>query len=821
MSESEERNTLDTSSEIEKNSSRSSPPPNDSSSSKNSSGSSPPPPPNYSSSNKNSSGSSPSPNDSSSNYKNSTGYSPPPNDSSSNKNSSGSSPPPNQSSSNGNVSSPFAANLQESEGDNSPPAPPPSSGSSDSSPPPNDYSDEQSPSLQSDTDPPETSPTPSPPENSPPPNTPPPPSEESSPQSSPSSVSGSPPSTPKKQSPPPPSPPKQQSPPPPSSPSQESSQSSPGKSPPPPADPHDSSRSSPPPPPPSAENSQSPPSTNFTSTSSPVFSPPPVNRSTKSSPGFSPQALAPPGPNPSKSPPNSGDGSSNSGGSSNNRQNNINDTKSPRYDVVIGVTVAGVFIIAFLALCFFIRRRKKRRSSPYANYMPPPANFRVTSDAYMGPSGQNDAGYYNSQFHGQQSSLVNSSESQRGQNYHGPESDIIAGSKTFFTYEELMEMTKGFARQNVIGEGGFGCVYKGWMPDGKVVAVKQLKAGSGQGDREFRAEVEIISRVHHRHLVSLVGHCIAEKQKLLIYEFVPNKTLEHHLHSKELPVLEWAKRVKIAVGAAKGLAYLHEDCHPKIIHRDIKSANILLENDFEAQVADFGLARLNDTTQTHVSTRVMGTFGYLAPEYASSGKLTDRSDVYSFGVVLLELITGRKPVDPTQPLGDESLVEWARPLLIEALETGDFSELIDPRLEKRYVESQVFMMIEAAAACVRHSAAKRPRMSLVVRALDFDAESDLSNGVKFGQSTVYDSGQYSEEIIKFRRMALGSDISSEFDMYSGEYNSREVSGGQPNSWKSRYSSGDFTSGESETLAFKPNSGEYSGASGNYDGGRFK
>ncbi|XVF02463.1 hypothetical protein REPUB_Repub04eG0177500 [Reevesia pubescens] len=435
----------------------------------------------------------------------------------------------------------------------------------------------------------------------------------------------------------------------------------------------------------------------------------------------------------------------------------------------------------------------------------------------MGHSAQNDAAYYNSQLHGQQSNMVNSFGSQRGQNnYHGPDSGIIASSRSFFTYEELMEMTNGFARQNVIGEGGFGCVYKGWMPDGRVVAVKQLKAGSGQGEREFRAEVEIISRVHHRHLVSLVGYCIAENQRLLIYEFVSNNTLEHHLHAKGLPVLEWSKRMKIAVGAAKGLAYLHEDCHPKIIHRDIKSANILLEEDFEAQVADFGLARLNDTTQTHVSTRVMGTFGYLAPEYASSGKLTDRSDVYSFGVVLLELITGRKPIDSTQPFGDESLVEWARPLLIQALETGNFGELIDQRLENRYVESEMFTMIEAAAACVRHSAAKRPRMALVVRALDFEGDSDLSNGVKFGQSTAYDSGQYNQNIMKFRRLALGSDNSSDFSMYSGEYTSRELPHGQP-----RYSSGEFTSAELETIPFKPNSGEYTGASGNYGGARFR
>ncbi|XP_028754463.1 proline-rich receptor-like protein kinase PERK12 [Neltuma alba] len=350
-------------------------------------------------------------------------------------------------------------------------------------------------------------------------------------------------------------------------------------------------------------------------------------------------------------------------------------------------------------------------------------------------------------------------------------------AQTAFSYEGIMEITNGFSSQNIIGEGGFGCVYKGWLADGRVVAVKKLKAGSGQGDREFRAEVEIISRVHHRHLVSLVGYCISEQQKILMYEFVPNGTLDHHLHGKGMPVLDWAKRVKIAIGAARGLAYLHEDCHPKIIHRDIKSANILLDDAYVAKVSDFGLARLTDDADTHVSTRVMGTFGYMAPEYATSGKLTDRSDVFSFGVVLLELLTGRKPVDQTQPLGEESLVEWARPHLIHAVDTGDFNKLIDTRLENHYVESEVLRMIDAAAACVRHSAPKRPRMLQVVRALDSGGEPvDLSNGVKYGQSTAYDSGQYDEEIMRFRMMNGVSFSSSEFDLYDEEYSSRELSG---------------------------------------------
>lgn len=353
----------------------------------------------------------------------------------------------------------------------------------------------------------------------------------------------------------------------------------------------------------------------------------------------------------------------------------------------------------------------------------------------------------------------------------------MSGGQILFSYDQILEITNGFSSENVIGEGGFGRVYKALMPDGRVGALKLLKAGSGQGEREFRAEVDTISRVHHRHLVSLIGYCIAEQQRVLIYEFVPNGNLDQHLHESQWNVLDWPKRMKIAIGAARGLAYLHEGCNPKIIHRDIKSSNILLDDSYEAQVADFGLARLTDDTNTHVSTRVMGTFGYMAPEYATSGKLTDRSDVFSFGVVLLELVTGRKPVDPTQPVGDESLVEWARPILLRAIETGDFSELADPRLHRQYIDSEMFRMIEAAAACIRHSAPKRPRMVQIARALDSgDQLYDLSNGVKFGQSTIYDSGQYNEDIMRFKRMANGSFADSEFDMYSSEYSSRETSG---------------------------------------------
>ncbi|KAL6874670.1 hypothetical protein ACP4OV_013335 [Aristida adscensionis] len=357
-------------------------------------------------------------------------------------------------------------------------------------------------------------------------------------------------------------------------------------------------------------------------------------------------------------------------------------------------------------------------------------------------------------------------------NYSGGESHpplspgtALSLSRSTFTYEQLAAATDGFSDANLLGQGGFGYVHKGVLPNGTEVAVKQLRDGSGQGEREFQAEIEIISRVHHKHLVSLVGYCISGSNRLLVYEFVPNNTLEFHLHGRGRPTMDWSTRLRIALGSAKGLAYLHEDCHPKIIHRDIKASNILLDLRFEAKVADFGLAKLTSDANTHVSTRIMGTFGYLAPEYASSGKLTEKSDVFSFGVMLLELITGRRPVSSKQSHMDDSLVDWARPLMTRALEDGNHDALVDPRLGNEYNDNEMARMIACAAACVRHSARRRPRMSQVVRALEGDVSlDDLNEGVRPGHSRFmgsysssdYDTNQYNEDLKKFKKMALGS-----------------------------------------------------------------
>ncbi|MBA0822621.1 hypothetical protein Goarm_019411 [Gossypium armourianum] len=286
-------------------------------------------------------------------------------------------------------------------------------------------------------------------------------------------------------------------------------------------------------------------------------------------------------------------------------------------------------------------------------------------------------------------------------------------NKCSFTYEELAIATQGFSQKNLLGQGGFGFVHKGVLPNGREVAVKSLKSGSGQGQREFQAEVEIISRIHHRHLVSLVGFSIAGDKKMLVYEFLPNKTLQFHLHEKGLPTMDWPTRLKIALGAAKGLSYLHEDY--------------------------FGLAKLTQDSNTHVSTRVMGTFGYLAPEYVSSGKLTNKSDVFSFGVVLLELITGRRPYNPTSNM-DESLVDWARPLCAKAMEDGNFGQLVDPRLGNNFVDHEMASMVSCAGACVRHSARQRPKMRQIVCALEDGVPlDDLSETPKLDQSSTSNS----------------------------------------------------------------------------------
>ncbi|CAI9785208.1 unnamed protein product [Fraxinus pennsylvanica] len=293
-----------------------------------------------------------------------------------------------------------------------------------------------------------------------------------------------------------------------------------------------------------------------------------------------------------------------------------------------------------------------------------------------------------------------------------------------FTFNDLKVATRNFRPESLLGEGGFGCVFKGWIEEngtapvkpgtGLTVAVKTLNHEGLQGHKEWLAEVNYLGDLLHPNLVKLIGYCIEDDQRLLVYEFMPRGSLENHLFRRSLP-LPWSIRMKIALGAAKGLTFLHEEAERPVIYRDFKTSNILLDAEYNAKLSDFGLAKdAPDGGKTHVSTRVMGTYGYAAPEYVMTGHLSSRSDVYSFGVVLLEMLTGRRSMDKNRPNGEHNLVAWARPHLTDRRR---FYHLIDPRLEGHFSIKGSQKAAELAARCLSRDPNARPQMSEVVNAL--------------------------------------------------------------------------------------------------------
>ncbi|KAA0039839.1 hypothetical protein IC582_027303 [Cucumis melo] len=297
---------------------------------------------------------------------------------------------------------------------------------------------------------------------------------------------------------------------------------------------------------------------------------------------------------------------------------------------------------------------------------------------------------------------------------------LVNISAQTFTFRELATATKNFRPECFIGEGGFGRVYKGRLEStGQIVAVKQLDRNGLQGNREFLVEVLMLSLLHHPNLVNLIGYCADGDQRLLVYEFMPLGSLEDHLHEipPEKEPLDWNTRMKIAAGAARGLEYLHDKANPPVIYRDFKSSNILLDEGYHPKLSDFGLAKLGPVgDKSHVSTRVMGTYGYCAPEYAMTGQLTVKSDVYSFGVVFLELITGRRAIDSTRPQGEQNLVTWARPFFNDRRR---FSKLADPQLQGRYPMRGLYQALAVASMCTQEQAAARPLIGDVVTALSY------------------------------------------------------------------------------------------------------
>ncbi|XP_058191886.1 BRASSINOSTEROID INSENSITIVE 1-associated receptor kinase 1-like isoform X1 [Rhododendron vialii] len=299
--------------------------------------------------------------------------------------------------------------------------------------------------------------------------------------------------------------------------------------------------------------------------------------------------------------------------------------------------------------------------------------------------------------------------------------EVHLGQLKRFSLRELQVATDNFSNKNILGRGGFGKVYKGRLADGSLVAVKRLKEERTQGgELQFQTEVEMISMAVHRNLLRLRGFCMTPTERLLVYPYMANGSVASCLRerSETQPPLDWPIRKRIALGSARGLAYLHDHCDPKIIHRDVKAANILLDEEFEAVVGDFGLAKLMDYKDTHVTTAVRGTIGHIAPEYLSTGKSSEKTDVFGYGVMLLELITGQRAFDLARLANDDDvmLLDWVKGLLKEKkLET-----LVDADLQGNYIDEEVEQLIQVALLCTQGTAMERPKMSEVVRMLEGD-----------------------------------------------------------------------------------------------------
>lgn len=304
---------------------------------------------------------------------------------------------------------------------------------------------------------------------------------------------------------------------------------------------------------------------------------------------------------------------------------------------------------------------------------------------------------------------------------------LLSSNLKSFHFNVLKTATRNFRPDSVLGEGGFGSVFKGWIDEhslaaakpgtGMVIAVKRLNQEGFQGHQEWLAEINYLGQLDHPNLVKLIGYCLEDDHRLLVYEFMPRGSLENHLfrRSSYFQPLSWNLRMKVALGAAKGLAFLHSP-EAKVIYRDFKCSNILIDSNYNAKLSDFGLAKDGPTDgKSHVSTRVMGTYGYAAPEYMATGHLTAKSDIYSFGVVLLEVLTGRRCIDKNRPPGEQTLVEWAKPYLTSKRRV---LSIMDPRINGQYTAREVLRAAILVMKCLSKEPKFRPSADEVVKALE-------------------------------------------------------------------------------------------------------
>ncbi|XP_015061643.1 probable serine/threonine-protein kinase At1g01540 [Solanum pennellii] len=417
--------------------------------------------------------------------------------------------------------------------------------------------------------------------------------------------------------------------------------------------------------------------------------------------------------------------------------------------VVVGICVgAAIVIVLFLISLWYTSKRnssnpqiknisteiKEIRIDP-SRTLPENPNSVLVADPLPEPekeTTQNSAGYQRIQIEMGKEHMVKpdrvgsggGSGHGSGEVRSGEQGGLIApevshlGWGHWYTLRELEVATNFFAHENVIGEGGYGIVYRGVMEDNSYVAVKNLLNNRGQAEREFKVEVEAIGRVRHKNLVRLLGYCAEGAHRMLVYEYVDNGNLEQWLHGDVGPYspLTWEIRMNIILGTAKGLTYLHEGLEPKVVHRDIKSSNILIDKQWNSKVSDFGLAKLLGSERSYITTRVMGTFGYVAPEYASTGMLNDKSDVYSFGILLMEIISGRNPVDYSRPPGEVNLVDWLKTMVSNRNSEG----VLDPKMREKPSSRALKRALLVALRCVDPNAQKRPKMGHVIHMLEVD-----------------------------------------------------------------------------------------------------
>ncbi|KAL8096179.1 PTI1-like tyrosine-protein kinase At3g15890 [Apium graveolens] len=332
-----------------------------------------------------------------------------------------------------------------------------------------------------------------------------------------------------------------------------------------------------------------------------------------------------------------------------------------------------------------------------------------------------------------------------------------------FTYKELHTATNGFSDEKKLGEGGFGSVYFGKTSDGLQIAVKKLKSMNSKAEMEFAVEVEVLGRVRHQNLLGLRGYCADADQRLIVYDYMPNLSLLSHLHGQYATdvKLDWKRRMKIAIGSAEGLVYLHHEVSPHIIHRDVKASNVLLNSNFEPLVADFGFAKLIPEGVSHMTTRVKGTLGYLAPEYAMWGKVSESCDVYSFGILLLELVTGRKPIERLPGGVRRTITEWAEPLIAN----GKFKDLVDPKLAGNFDEIQLKRAIHVASLCVQSEPVSRPKMKEVA---------ELLKGYEIKGSGIGNAMKMRLKSVKYEENLMALDQTSDED--EGKYDESSAYG---------------------------------------------